>query len=75
VIVVAQLDSELPLLRVMSMDGVIEAQRGGHPLFSRLLVTLAILALILSAIGIYGPIACLGANGTASSRFRCAHRW
>jgi putative ABC transport system permease protein len=56
--VVAQLDSELPLLRVMSMDGVIEAQRGGNPLFSRLLATYAILALILSAIGIYGLIAC-----------------
>jgi predicted permease len=55
--VVAQLDSELPLLRVMSMDGVIEAQRNGNPLFSRLLATFAILALILSAIGIYGLIA------------------
>jgi FtsX-like permease family len=55
--VVAQLDSELPLLRVMSMDGVIEVQRNGNPLFSRLLATFAILALILSAIGIYGLIA------------------
>jgi putative ABC transport system permease protein len=52
-----QLDPELPLLRVMSMDGVIEAQRGGNPLFTRLLATFAILALILSAIGIYGLIA------------------
>jgi predicted permease len=55
--VVAGLDSELPLLRVMSMDGVIEIQRNGNPLFSRLLATFAILALILSAIGIYGLIA------------------
>jgi predicted permease len=55
--VVAQLDPELPLLRVMSMDGVIETQRNGNPLFSRLLATFAILALILSAIGIYGLIA------------------
>jgi putative ABC transport system permease protein len=54
---VAGLDSELPLLRVMSMDGVIETQRNGNPLFSRLLATFAILALILSAIGIYGLIA------------------
>jgi predicted permease len=55
--VVAGLDSELPLLRVMSMDGVIETQRNGNPLFSRLLATFAILALILSAIGIYALIA------------------
>jgi predicted permease len=55
--VVAGLDSELPLLRVISMDGVIETQRSGNPLFSQLLATFAILALILSAIGIYGLIA------------------
>ena len=55
--VVAQLDSELPLLRVMTMDGVIQVQRNGNPLFTRLLATFAILALILSAIGIYGLIA------------------
>jgi len=54
---VAGLDSELPLLRVMTMDSVIEVQRNGNPLFSRLLATFAILALILSAIGIYGLIA------------------
>lgn len=54
---VAGLDSELPLLRVMSMDSVIEVQRNGNPLFSRLLATFAVLAVILSAIGIYGLIA------------------
>jgi predicted permease len=55
--VVVQLDSELPLLRVMSMGGVIEFQRNGNPLFTRLLAAFAILALLLSAIGIYGLIA------------------
>jgi predicted permease len=54
---VAQLDLELPLLRVMSMDSVIEASTNGNPLFTRLLATFAILALALSAIGIYGLIA------------------
>jgi len=54
---VAQIDSDLPLLRVTSMDNVIEEQRGGNPLFVRLLATFAILALVLSAIGIYGLIA------------------
>jgi predicted permease len=53
----AQLDAELPLLRVTSMDGLIEMQRSGNPLFARLLAIFAILALILAAIGIYGLIA------------------
>ena len=54
---VAQLDAELPLDRVMSMTGVIERQRGGDPVFSQVLGSFAILALILAAIGIYGLIA------------------
>ncbi|MGO9434097.1 MAG: ADOP family duplicated permease [Terracidiphilus sp.] len=55
--VVAQTDPELPLLRVMNMDQVIEFQKSGNPLFEKLLATFAILALMLSAIGIYGLIA------------------
>ncbi|HLJ51156.1 MAG TPA: ABC transporter permease [Bryobacteraceae bacterium] len=54
---VARLDADLPLLRVMSMEGVLEAQRNGNPLFERLLATFAMLALILATIGIYGLIA------------------
>jgi predicted permease len=55
--VVAQIDPELPLLRVMNMDQVIDYQKSGNPLFQKLLAAFAILALILSAIGIYGLIA------------------
>jgi predicted permease len=54
---VAQSDPELPLLRAMSMENVIEGQRNGDPLFTRLLATFALLALLLAAIGIYGLVA------------------
>jgi putative ABC transport system permease protein len=54
---VTKLDVELPLGRVMSMDGVIEHQRNGNPLFTRVLGSLAFLALLLAAIGIYGLVA------------------
>ncbi|HXS96144.1 MAG TPA: ABC transporter permease [Candidatus Limnocylindrales bacterium] len=54
---VSQLDPELPLARVMSMQTVIERQRNGNPLFIRLLGTFGLLALVLAATGIYGLIA------------------
>ncbi len=54
---VASLDPELPLLNLLSMDGVIDTQRKGNTLFTGLLATFALLALILASIGIYGLIA------------------
>lgn len=54
---VATLDPELPLLNVLSMDGVIHTQRKGNTLFTGLLATFALLALTLASIGIYGLIA------------------
>jgi len=55
--VFSQIDPDLPLLRVMNMDQVIELQRQGNPFFTKLLAAFAVLALTLSAIGIYGLIA------------------
>ena len=54
---VAQVDAALPLNRLMSMSSIIERQKGGNPLFSRILGSFALLALILAAIGIYGLVA------------------
>lgn len=54
---IAQLDPELPVADLMSMENVIERQRNGNPLFEALLSTFATLAVLLAAIGIYGLVA------------------
>jgi putative ABC transport system permease protein len=55
--VVGQIDAELPLAHVMSMPALIDRQKGGDTLFSKILGGFAALALLLAAIGIYGLIA------------------
>jgi putative ABC transport system permease protein len=54
---IEQADADLPLLHVMSMPAVIDLQKGGDVLFSRMLGVFALLALVFAAIGIYGLIA------------------
>ena len=53
---VAELDRDLPLAGVMSMDSVLDHQRNRNPFFTHGPGSFAVLALILAAIGVYGLI-------------------
>ncbi|MGH9494895.1 MAG: ABC transporter permease, partial [Candidatus Sulfotelmatobacter sp.] len=54
---VAQMDAELPLARLMSMQTMLERAQAGDYFFSRTLASFAVLALMMAAIGIYGLLA------------------
>jgi putative ABC transport system permease protein len=53
----AEVDPELPLMRTMSMEGVLASEHEGNPVFIQLLMLFSGLALLLAAIGVYGLVA------------------
>jgi putative ABC transport system permease protein len=54
---VSELDPELPIANIRTMQQVIDHNRRGNPLFARMLGAFALLALMMAAIGIYGMVA------------------
>ncbi len=54
---VAKIDPELPLFRVLSLDGVILRATWFYPVFGTLFMTFGFGALFLSALGLYGVMA------------------
>jgi len=54
---VAAVDPELPLMRAMSMESVLDTAHEGNPMFIRLLGMFSGMALVLAAIGVYGLVA------------------
>jgi predicted permease len=54
---VFDVDPELPLANIGTMQQVIDHNRRGNPLFARILGSFAVLALLMAAIGIYGMVA------------------
>jgi predicted permease len=54
---VYELDSEIPVFNVRTMDEVMAQQRFGHRVFGGMFVVFAIVALVLAAVGLYAVTA------------------
>jgi putative ABC transport system permease protein len=65
-------DSDQPVAQVMTMSEVLQRETAGDVLFSKILASFALVALILSAIGIYGIVAFSVARRTHEIGIRMA---
>ncbi|MBV8809264.1 MAG: ABC transporter permease, partial [Acidobacteriaceae bacterium] len=54
---ISEIDPELPVANVRTMQQFVDQNRRGNPLFVRILGSFALLALVMAAIGIYGMVA------------------
>jgi putative ABC transport system permease protein len=54
---VLALDPNLPIYAVTSMDDLMKEQRGGDTIMAKIMAVLAVVALVLSLVGVYGVMA------------------